>query len=127
MKNKIQILLIWPVLVAAGTVRGQEKANAHPHLHTTAMPVAGQSERKDIPFELQNGYLIVVRGSIGKLKNLSFVVDTGSSRTIVDERIARKLHLSHLGSVEQLAPGHALEMRRTIVEELSWAGRTFKA
>jgi len=93
----------------------------------TAMPATGQSEPKDIPFELHNGYLIVVRGSIGKLKNLSFVVDTGTSQTIVDERIARKLHLNHLGSVEQLAPTHVLEMRRTIVEGLSWGGRTFKA
>ncbi len=86
----------------------------------TAMPVAGQSERKDIPFELHNGYLIVVKGSIGKLKNLSFVVDTGSDRSVMDERIARKLQLKSAGSIEELAPNHIVRSDSVLVPELSW-------
>ena len=89
-----------------------------------SMPVAGQSERKDIPFELHNGYLIVVKGSIGKLKNLSFVVDTGSYRSVLDERIARKLHLQSAGSVEQLAPNHIVQMDSVLVPELTWGDVT---
>jgi len=72
-------------------------------LLVSALPVAGQAERKDIPFELHSGYLIVVKGSIGKLKNLSFVLDTGSYRSVLDERIARKLHLPSAGLVEGLS------------------------
>ena len=90
----------------------------------TAMPVAGQSGRKDIPFELHNGYLIVVKGSIGKLKNLSFVVDTGSYRSVLDEQIARKLHLKSAGSVEELAPNHIVQMDRVLVPELTWGNVT---
>lgn len=90
----------------------------------TAMPVAAQSDRKDIPFELHNGYLIVVKGSIGKLKNLSFVVDTGSYRSVLDERIARKLHLKWAGSVEELAPNHIVQMDSVLVPELTWGDVT---
>lgn len=86
----------------------------------TAMPVAAQTERKDIPFELHNGYLIVVKGSIGKLKNLSFVVDTGSYRSVVDERIARKLLLKSAGSIEELAPNRIVRSDTVLVPELSW-------
>jgi predicted aspartyl protease len=90
----------------------------------TAMPVAGQSERKDIPFELHDGYLIVVNGSIGRLKNLSFVVDTGSYRSVLDERIARKLHLKSAGSVEELAFNHSVQMDSVVMPELTWGNVT---
>jgi predicted aspartyl protease len=46
-----------------------------------------------INFELKNGFVIVARGSVGKLSNLVFIVDTGTSRTIVDVRIAEQLQL----------------------------------
>ena len=90
----------------------------------TAMPVASQTERKEIPFELHSGYLIVVRGSIGKLKNLSFVVDTGSYRSVLDERIARKLHLPSAGLVEGFAPNHIVPMDSVLLPQLSWGGVT---
>lgn len=91
------------------------------------MPVAGQSQRKDISFELHNGYLIVVKGSIGTLKNLSFVVDTGSYRSILDERIARKLHLKSAGSAEELAPDQIVKMDGVLVPELTCCGVTTTA
>jgi hypothetical protein len=46
-----------------------------------------------VRFDLYQGYLIVAHGSAGRLKNLSFLLDTGTSVPIVDARIARKLHL----------------------------------
>ena len=90
----------------------------------TILPVTGQSERKDIPFELHNGYMIVVKGSIGRLKNLSFVVDTGSYRSVLDERIARKLHLQSAESVEELAPNHIIQMHSVLVPGLTWGDLT---
>ena len=90
----------------------------------TALPVTGQSEGNDIPFKLHNGYLIVVKGSIGKLKNLSFVIDTGSYRSVLDERIARKLHLKSAGSIEELAPNHIVQMDSVLVPELTWGDAT---
>ena len=58
-----------------------------------AIPVTAQSQEERVPFELRHEFLIVVKGSIGKLANLSFVVDTGATHTMLDERIADKLSL----------------------------------
>ena len=48
----------------------------------------------EVPFKLCRGYAIVVRGSVGNLKNLNFLVDTGAVPSVLDERIAQKLHLT---------------------------------
>ncbi len=58
-----------------------------------AIPAMAQSEHEDVPFELQHEYLIVVKGSVGKLTNLSFLVDTGTTHTMLDRKIADKLSL----------------------------------
>jgi predicted aspartyl protease len=54
---------------------------------------AHQVNDQQISFDLYRGYLMVVRGSIGGLKNLNFLVDTGAEPSIVDRRLARKLNL----------------------------------
>ena len=48
----------------------------------------------EIPFKLQDGFAIVVRGSIGKQENLNFLVDTGAVPSAVHQRLARKLNLT---------------------------------
>jgi predicted aspartyl protease len=48
----------------------------------------------EIPFKLYRGYAIVVRGSVGNLKNLNFLIDTGAVPSVLDGRIAQKLHLT---------------------------------
>ena len=58
-----------------------------------SMACSGSDGPNEVPFKLYRGYLIVVRGSIGGLKNLNFLVDTGAVPSVVDTRIARKLHL----------------------------------
>jgi len=73
------------------------------------MLVAQQAKGSDIPetgsgpglgaptqpvrFDLYRGYLIVVQGSAGSLRNLNFLVDTGTTPAVLDARIARKLDL----------------------------------
>lgn len=52
---------------------------------SSASPAA---EARDIPFEYTNGYLIAVRGSIGARTDLQFLVDFGTTYTIVDRRYA---------------------------------------
>lgn len=54
--------------------------------------LAGQSPY--IPFHLESGYLIVVEGTIGNSEHLKFVIDTGTTRTCIDSRLARQLGLS---------------------------------
>lgn len=48
----------------------------------------------EIPFELHDGFAIVVRGSIGRQENLNFLVDTGAVPSVVQSRLARKLNLT---------------------------------
>jgi predicted aspartyl protease len=53
-----------------------------------------------IPVKLYSGYLVIVRGSIGKLEKRNLAIDTGAYPSIVDGAIARKLRLS--GHEEEL-------------------------
>ena len=51
-----------------------------------------------LPFHLSWAYLVIVQGSIGNLQKLNFLVDTGASPSVIDQKIAR-----HLGLAEQAA------------------------
>jgi predicted aspartyl protease len=64
-------------------------------------PVARGSGRGPtaVGFDLYRGYLIVVRGSAGPLKDLNFLLDTGASPTVLDRRLAQKLHLDEMPGV----------------------------
>ena len=67
---------------------------AHAFQESEARPaIQGQAVQGTIRFELYQGYLIVAHGSVGPYKNLNFLVDTGATSTVVDPRIAQKLHL----------------------------------
>jgi predicted aspartyl protease len=55
--------------------------------------VASSSIPVTVPFELVSGFLVVVDGQVGELGGLRFVLDTGSSYTVIDQRVAEKLRL----------------------------------
>ena len=57
--------------------------------------------RSEVSFKLYRGYAIVVRGSIGSMKNLNFLIDTGAVPSVLDRRIAERLHLG--GTTEKLS------------------------
>jgi hypothetical protein len=67
--------VVFPTLCSAETIRVQ----------------AGKP--REISFELVSGYLIVAEGSIGNLNHLKFVLDTGTTRTFIDLRLAKQLAL----------------------------------
>jgi hypothetical protein len=53
-----------------------------------------------VPFELVSGFLVVVNGQVEGLGGLRFILDTGSSYTAIDQRVADKLRLpQRLGKV----------------------------
>jgi hypothetical protein len=62
---------------------------------TAAMLVAnsapGESVRGELPFKLAQGFGIVVRGGIGPLNNLNFLVDTGAVPSVLSERVASRI------------------------------------
>ncbi|HEY7056206.1 MAG TPA: pepsin/retropepsin-like aspartic protease family protein [Vicinamibacterales bacterium] len=47
----------------------------------------------DVPFDLFQQHLVVTKGAIGALNDLSLLIDTGTIPSVVDGRIARKLRL----------------------------------
>jgi len=45
------------------------------------------------PFELGFNFLVIVKGRVGELDGLKFILDTGSSHTVIDEKVANSLRL----------------------------------
>jgi hypothetical protein len=94
------------------------------------------NQHDTVHFDLYRDYLIVVRGSAGSLKGLNFLLDTGASPTVLDRRVAEKLHLDQLpaslavvgGSVQaaqatapalEVGPAHRDNLH-VLVEDLSF-------
>lgn len=65
-----------------------------------------------VPFELVSGFLVVVNGRIGALGGLRFVIDTGTTTTIIDRKVAGRLKLRG-------RPGNVINFDRTSAVE--WA------
>jgi predicted aspartyl protease len=72
----------------AFTLPSQSKGADHPDLAPSVRDTIGT-----VPFDLLQGYCIVVHGSAGTLKDLNFFLDTGTSNSTFDSRIASKLNL----------------------------------
>lgn len=69
----------------------------------------------EVPFELHQHHLIVTKGSIGPLNDLSLLIDTGTIPSVVDDRIARKLHLQAEPSM-LVAFGRVVQVRSAVVD-----------
>jgi predicted aspartyl protease len=80
--------------------------------------VLAADSTNEIPFKLYRGYAIVARGSVGNLKNLNFLIDTGAVPSVLDRRVAQKLHLT--GTVEKLSVfTQKLETERVIAPDVN--------
>jgi predicted aspartyl protease len=67
----------------------------------TPSAVFAADNPSEVPFKLYRGYAIVLRGSVGNVKNLNFLLDTGAVPSVLDQRVAQKLHLT--GTIEKLS------------------------
>ena len=45
-----------------------------------------------LSFDLYRGYLIVTRGTIGDIRNAKLLIDTGTDPSVIDKRIAERMH-----------------------------------
>lgn len=78
-----------------------------------------QAMEGTVSFDLYHGYLIVARGSAGPLRGLTFLLDTGASPTVLDPRLARKLHLEQFpASISVL--GGSVHAEMAIVPSLNF-------
>lgn len=57
----------------------------------------------ELPLQLYRDYLVVVEGEIGNLGNLSFLIDTGASPSVIDQKIATALGLKRTAGKMGLA------------------------
>jgi predicted aspartyl protease len=70
--------------------------------------VPGETRRSsncavELPIRLYRDYLVVVEGNIGNLEKLSFLIDTGASPSVIDQRIATALGLQRTAGTMDLA------------------------
>ena len=79
---------------ALGLVLILSSANRSGQDRYFAQPLPSVQTVTDIPFRLYGDYAIVVRGSVGERHKLNFLIDTGSSSTVVADSLARKLRLA---------------------------------
>lgn len=77
-----------------------------------AQDVANSPERPSVHFQLRSGFLVVVKGRIGGMDELKFIVDTGATYTFIDRKVADKLKLPR-------RPGKTTNFDRDIAVE--WA------
>jgi hypothetical protein len=71
-----------------------------------------------VPIRLYWGYAVVVEGSIGNMRKLNFLVDTGAYPSVVDQTIAHNLRLAELPSRVNLSK-KSMEARLVVLPSLS--------
>jgi len=54
---------------------------------------SSKGQRTEIPFGLYNGNLIVVKATVGSVKNVNLILDTGTSATAINQVMADRLNL----------------------------------
>jgi predicted aspartyl protease len=65
-----------------------------------AQDLANSAARPTMPFQLVSDFLVVVKGQVGDLDGLKFILDTGASYTMIDRKVADRLRLRrHTGKI----------------------------
>ena len=82
--------------------------------YLSGTPLLSRETVAEVPFEIYQHHLVVTKGSIGPLNGLSLLIDTGSIPSMVDVRIARKLHLQTEPSM-LVAFGQGVAIQSTVV------------
>ena len=70
-----------------------------------------------VRFDLYRGYLVVVHGSAGPVKDLNFLLDTGTNPTMLDARLAARLHLEQTPASVRVVGGN-VQAERAVAPDL---------
>ncbi len=82
------------------------------------LPAAPESQpSEEIPFRLYRNYMILVKGRIGPLDGLAFLIDTGASAPVLSTYTAKRLGLK-CQSRKAVAYGREIETKSAIIHEL---------
>jgi hypothetical protein len=84
------------------------------------------SEPAFVPFRLQRGFLIVFDCSISPFEKLACALDTGASRTVVDEQVANRLHLEETAD-EVFVAGRSVRVSRIRLEQIVFSTITVRS
>jgi hypothetical protein len=84
-------------------------------LLSSAPPLWSTESIAEVPFELHQQHLVVTKGSIGQLNDLRLLMDTGTIPSVVDARVARKLHLRTESSM-LVAFGQQVPVQKAVVD-----------
>src|SRR6516162_6080235 len=90
MSSRIFLSLLFLLHIGCDRVRAE---NARPSGRADDRGSVVAANNQEILFELSHSFLIVVRGRLGPLDSLKFILDTGTSRSVVDRKTAEKLDL----------------------------------
>lgn len=71
-----------------------------------------------LPFQLRDGFLILVQGRVGTRGNLKFILDTGTSKSLIDARLAKKLNLAERRQATGFNYDRTIPLRMVAVPEL---------
>ncbi|HEX8802363.1 MAG TPA: aspartyl protease family protein, partial [Terriglobales bacterium] len=100
------------LLLLNAVARGRN-INDTPGTDTDSMP------REAISITVRKGFLVLVAGQIGGMRGKqNFVVDTGTSPSILNARIARRMRLE-VTSGTLVTVGRALQVEQTVMPELA--------
>jgi hypothetical protein len=100
-------------ILLLNAIAGERNINNTPGTDT------GSMRRKSISITVRKGFLVLAEGQIGGMRGKqNFLVDTGTSPSILNARIARQMGLEvTLGTL--VAAGRAVQVAQTVVPELA--------
>jgi predicted aspartyl protease len=64
-----------------------------------------KGQKTEIPFGLYNGNLIIVKATVGSVKNVNLILDTGTSPTVINQVIADRLNVRGKSGLLQTLTG----------------------
>jgi hypothetical protein len=102
------MLLVMPI-----TIAGERNIKHTPRTDSNSMPRGG------ISITVRKGFLVLAAGQIGGIRGKqNFVVDTGTSPSVLNTRLARRMDLEVRGE-RLVAAGKTVEVEQVVLPELA--------